>query len=374
MHAFSCHCGQPIFFHNLFCLACSRDLGYDPTARMLSSIEPAGAGLWIRTGDRREPPPRFRTCAHRGAAAACNWLVPAEEPEAVCLSCRLTRTIPALDRPKNVERLRDIEIAKRRMLFGLQRLDLPLEPKTDPESARGLAFDFLESLPKQPVLTGHASGVITINVAEADADYREKNREALDEPYRTVLGHLRHEVGHYYWDVLVRDGDWLEPCRALFGDERASYAEALDRHYKEGPPADWANAYISSYATMHPWEDWAETWAHFLHIRSTLEIVAAFGIDITHSQLRLTPFTRDVLYREAGEAPDEAFLKWVNAWVALTATFNEVARSMGQPDVYPFVLNGPAVTKLHFVHTVVTARGNRGTPEAPERLVAPAAP
>ena len=372
MQAFSCRCGQPISFHNLFCLACSRDLGYDPTARALGSIEPAGAGLWVRIGDQREPAPRFRTCVHRGAAAACNWLVPAEEPEAVCLSCRLTRTIPALDRPKNVERLRDIEIAKRRMLFGLQRLDLPLEPKTDPESTRGLAFDFLESLPKQPVLTGHASGLITINVAEADADYREKNREALLEPYRTVLGHLRHEVGHYYWDVLVRDSDWLEPCRALFGDERASYAEALDRHYKEGPPADWANAYISSYATMHPWEDWAETWAHFLHIRSTLETVAALGIDITYSQLRLTPFTRDVLHREAGEAPDETFLKWVNAWVALTAKFNEVARSMGQPDVYPFVLNGPAVTKLHFVHTVVTARGNRATPEAPERLVAPA--
>jgi hypothetical protein len=254
----------------------------------------------------------------------------------------------------------------------VQRLELQIEPKTDFESPRGLAFDFLESFPEKPVLTGHADGVITINVAEADDDYREKNREALREPYRTVLGHLRHEIGHYYWDVLVRDSDWLEPCRALFGDERASYAEALERHYKAGAPADWADRYVSAYATMHPWEDWAETWAHFLHIRSTLETISAYGVDVSHSRLRLTPFTREALYREAGEAPDDAFLQWINTWVLLTATLNEVTRSMGQPDVYPFVLNGPAVTKLHFVHTVVAARGNRKTPEAPERLVAPA--
>jgi hypothetical protein len=372
MQAFSCDCGQPIFFHNLFCLACNRDLGYDPTSRELGTLESAGAGLWVRVGDKRTPAPRFRTCAHRGAVAACNWLVPADQPEAICLSCRLTRVIPVLDRPKNASRLRDIEIAKRRLLFGVQHLELPIEPKSAPESPRGLAFDFLESFPEKPVLTGHADGVITINVAEADDDYREKNREALREPYRTVLGHLRHEIGHYYWDVLVRDSDWLEPCRALFGDERASYAEALERHYKEGAPADWADRYVSAYATMHPWEDWAETWAHFLHIRSTLETIAAYGVDVTHSRLRLTPFTREVLYREAGEAPDDAFLQWINAWVLLTATLNEVTRSMGQPDVYPFVLNGPAVTKLHFVHTVVAARGNRQTPETPERLVAPA--
>lgn len=368
MKAFSCRCGQPIFFHNLFCVACGCDIGYDPVARTLGTIEQPKPGLWTRVGDAREPAPRFRTCLHRTAAAACNWLVPADEPEAVCLACRLTRTIPRLDRPKNAERLRDIEAAKRRMLFGLQNLDLPIEPKADPESPSGIAFDLLESFPGKPVLTGHANGLITINVAEADDDYREKNREALREPYRTVLGHLRHEVGHYYWDVLMRDSDWLEPCRALFGDERASYAEALERHYNHGAPADWANSFISSYATMHPWEDWAETWAHFLHIRSTLETVTAFGVDISASRFRATPFTREALYLLAGGAPDDEFLKWINAWVVLTATFNEVARSMGQPDVYPFVLNGPAVTKLHFVHTVVNARRSAQTLRAPETL------
>jgi hypothetical protein len=373
MKAFSCTCGQPIFFHNLFCLACGRDIGYDPTAHTLGAIETTGPGLWTRTDDARVPAPRFRTCAHRATTAACNWLVPADEPHAICLSCRLTRTIPPLDRPKNAERLREIESAKRRVLFALQNLDLPLEPTTA-DTPSGLAFDFLEPLPGGPaVTTGHAGGLITINVAEADDDFREQHREGLREPYRTVIGHIRHELGHYYWDVLVRDSDWLEPCRALFGDERASYAEALDRHFRQGPPPDWSNRFISSYAAMHPWEDWAETWAHFLHIRSTLETVTAYGLDTTRSPLRATPFTRDVLYRADGTAPDDEFLKWINAWVVLTATLNEVSRSMGQPDVYPFVLNGPAVTKLHFVQTVVHARRNASTQAPPETLAVPSA-
>ena len=374
MKAFSCTCGQPVFFHNLHCLACGRELGYDATARTFGAIEPAGAGLWARTGDARDPVPRFRACAHRPAVAACNWLVPANEPEAVCLSCRLTRTIPPLDRPKNADRLRDIESAKRRVLFALQNLNLPIEPRGERDGPAGLAFDFLESLPGEPgVMTGHASGLITINVAEADDDYREQNREGLREPYRTVLGHLRHELGHYYWDVLVRDSEWLEPYRELFGDERASYGDALNRHYQQGPPPDWANRYISSYSAMHPWEDWAETWAHFLHIRSTLETVTSYGLDTSHTPLRVTPFTRDVLYRHGGGAPDEEFLKWINAWVVLTATLNEVSRSMGQPDIYPFVMNGAAVTKLHFVNTVVSMRGNAATAPLPETLSTPGA-
>jgi hypothetical protein len=374
MKAFACICGQPLFFSNLMCLACGRAVAYDPTAQVLGAIEPAGAGLFQLAQDEREPRPAFRQCAHRPAAAACNWLVPASEPEAVCLSCRLTRTVPPLDRPKNAERLREIETAKRRVLYALQRLDLPLTPKRDADDNAGLAFDLLEAIPgEQPVTTGHANGLITLNVAEADPDYREKNRDALAEPYRTLVGHFRHELGHYYWDRLVWESEWLEPFRELFGDERASYQEALDRHYKQGAPADWSTRYISAYATMHPWEDWAETWAHFMHIRSTIETVASFGLDTTHTPLHFTPFTRDVLYRHRGAAPDEEFLGWINAWIVITATMNEVARSMGQPDVYPFVMNGPAVTKLHFVHKVVYARRNTTTAPLPQTLAVPQA-
>jgi hypothetical protein len=373
MKAFACVCGQPLFFHNLHCLNCGRESGFDPTAMRFGAIEPAGDGSWTRTGDQRTPTPRFRVCAHRAAAAACNWLIPASEPHDLCLSCRLTRIIPPLDRPRNAERLREIETAKRRVLFALAELGLPIEPGPSP-AAPGLAFDFLESLPgAPPVTTGHADGLITINVAEADDDYREKHRETLQEPYRTVLGHLRHELGHYYWDVLIRESDWIGPFRELFGDERTSYADALDRHYRQGPPPGWSSRFVSAYASMHPWEDWAETWAHFLHIRSTLETVTSFGLDTSRCVLRVTPFTRDVLYRHAGAAPDENFLGWINAWVVLAATMNEVARSMGQPDVYPFVLNGPAVTKLHFVDTVVAARRDRQSTPPPDSLAVPAA-
>ena len=238
------------------------------------------------------------------------------------------------------------------------------------ENPGGLAFDFLESLTGQPpVLTGHSDGLITINVAEADDDYREKHRDALSEPYRTVLGHLRHEIGHYYWNVLIRDTTWLPRFRELFGDERADYGEALQRNYNEGPPPDWRNRFISSYATMHPWEDWAESWAHYMHLRSTLQTVASYGIDTTKVKLQITPFTEEVLYRREPAANARTFLDWMNAWVVLTAVLNETARSMGQPDIYPFVMNRAVVTKLHFIQCVVEERAERGqVPAIPAEL------
>jgi hypothetical protein len=224
-------------------------------------------------------------------------------------------------------------------------------------------------------MTGHLGGAITLNVAEADDDYREKNRESLREPYRTVIGHLRHELGHYYWDLLVRDTHWLEPFRRLFGDERADYGAALKRHYADGPAADWPGRCISSYAASHPWEDWAETWAHYLHIRSTLETATLYRLDISQSPVRVTPFTADVLPElPVPAAPPEAvdtFLDWINAWIRLTAVLNETARSMGQPDTYPFVLNGPVVAKMFLVHRVVQGDRIAKTVSPPEALAVP---
>jgi hypothetical protein len=214
----------------------------------------------------------------------------------------------------------------------------------DPE--RGVMFDFLRSPPQgPPVMTGHSNGLITINVEEADDVKREKIKHDLHEPYRTLLGHFRHEIGHYYWDLLVRDTKWLEPFRQLFGDERASYAEALKRNYEVGPPSDWANSYISSYATMHPWEDWAETWAHFLHVADSLGTALGFGLETEDLETRFTPFTSEDLY-----APDDPgasrFLSLLNSWIELIMVLNEVARSMGHPDFYPFVMSKPVVAKL----------------------------
>jgi hypothetical protein len=374
MKAYQCICRQPLFFENTTCVNCGAAVGYDPTSRVLGPLKRVKNGLWSLARDARRPRPRFRFCANREGATTCNWLVPAEAADTLCLSCRLTRRIPILDRPKNPERLRELEVAKRRVLFALQNLGLPLITKAEDE-AGGLAFDFLESLPDQPpVMTGHADGVITLNVAEADSDYREKNRDALHEPYRTIIGHLRHELGHYYWDVLEKRSAWLPRFRALFGDEQADYGAALKRHYADGPPPDWRTRFISAYAASHPWEDWAETWAHYMHMRATLETASAFGLDTSRARLRLDPFGADVLYGGAELGDGEAFLAAINGWVLLTTVVNEVSRSMGQPDLYPFVLSAAVVTKLHFVHCVIHAWRIAAASPQPEARSAPLDP
>ena len=185
------------------------------------------------------------------------------------------------------------------------------------------------------MLTGHDDGLITINIAEADDAERERRRLELGEPYRTLLGHLRHEVGHYYWDLLVRDGGSIDACRAVFGDESDDYQQALNRHYQNGAPAGWQETYVSAYATMHPWEDFAETWTHYLHMVDTLDTAASFGIVVD-------PGSRDdpTLETEIAFDPYRArnFDRLVEAWLPLTVAVNSLNRSMGQPDLYPFAL------------------------------------
>jgi len=371
MKSFQCACRQPLFFENTECIKCGAKLGFDPTSSQLVALKPTKPGLWMLVRETRRPQPEFRFCATREQAAHCNWLIPEADPDQHCVSCRLTRTIPNLARPKNPTRLRDIESAKRRVFCDLLGLDLPLAPKTD-DHPEGLLFDLLEPIPGDPpVLTGHDNGLITLNVAEADDDYREKFRENLGEPYRTLVGHLRHELAHYYWGVLIRDTNWLPKFRDVFGSEETDYAAALRHHYANGAPEDWRNRFISAYAAAHPWEDWAESFAHFLHLRATLETATSYRLSTTNVPLRIDPFGPDSLYeREPAEA-GAAFLGWINAWVVLTAVLNEVARSMGQPDIYPFVMNGPVVRKLHFVHCVL-----RGDPaikpvEPPALLATP---
>ena len=348
-----------MFFHNSVCLGCGSAIGYDPTSRLLGTLLPGSDATFTLAIDVRSPRPAFRFCEHRLDAAVCNWLIPADSDRRSCLSCRMTRTIPDLSHPRNVVRLELIETAKRRVLFGLQACALPIVPK-DEDAERGLVFDLLEALPEGPrVMTGHVAGVVTVNVAEADADYREKYRESFHEPYRTLIGHLRHEIGHHYWDLLVRDTDWLPKCRDLFGDEQSHYLQALQQYYQDGPPLDWPDRFISGYAAAHPWEDWAETWAHYLHLRATLQTVDSFSLDTSKTPFRITPFEADVLYDP--DAPSAMhFLGWINAWVKLTTVLNETARSMGQPDVYPFVMNRAVVTKLHFVQCVVETGGGSG--------------
>jgi len=189
-------------------------------------------------------------------------------------------------------------------------------------------------------------------VEEADDSKREAIRHSMREPYRTLLGHFRHEIGHYYWDRLIWDRKWLEPFRQLFGDERASYADALKRNYEQGPPANWPESYISSYATMHPWEDWAETWAHFMHVVDSLGTAVGYGVNLERNEGRVQPFGKEALYAPADPSADR-FLQLLNAWLRMTMLLNELARSLGQPDFYPFVMSKPVVAKLQFVQMVV---------------------
>jgi hypothetical protein len=344
MRVFTCQtCGRMLHFENAACLGCGSALGFLPDGLVLSALAPEGddwraaasGGLW-------------RRCANAGAAE-CNWMVPAGSDEDFCASCRLNQTIPDLAVPGNAGLWQAIEAAKRRLVYALFRFGLPLAARRA-EGETGLAFEFLEDAPDAPVMTGHDDGLITINIAEADAAERERRRMALNEPYRTLIGHLRHEVGHYYWDLLVRDGGRLEAARAVFGDERQDYAEAMERHYAVGAPADWQARHVSAYATMHPWEDFAETWTHYLHMVDTLDTAASFGLAVD-PEVERAPGVRIAF--DPYDAPGIAAL--LAGWVPLTLALNSLNRSMGLPDLYPFALSPTAGDKLGFIHDLVAA-------------------
>ncbi|BBH32294.1 putative zinc-binding metallopeptidase [Pseudomonas sp. St290] len=353
----SCRCGQSLFFRNSQCLACLAALGYQPEQSRLSSLQPGEhPDTWTLDADPQAG--LFRRCANLDTPAACNWLLPANGHDALCIACSLNRTIPDLSIPENPERWRKVETAKRRLVAQLITLGLPVIPKTVDEHI-GLAFDFIGVDPDgTPPTTGHASGLVTLDIKEADDAHREYVRQQMREPYRTLLGHFRHEVGHYYWDRLIANTHWLEAFRELFGDERASYSAALERHYQQGAPLDWQTHYVSAYATMHPWEDWAETWAHYLHMMDAVDTALGFGMSAREMDIDYQPFPPETLY-DPEHAGGTAFLSFVNAWIELAGMLNELSRSMGQPDFYPFVVPAAVITKLHFIHLVIQEEGGR---------------
>ena len=350
MRLFACQsCSQMVYFDNVSCTRCDAVLGFAPDALQVRALAPLDDGTWQPQGGTEI----YRHCANREAHQVCNWLVPADDPEPFCIACRLNQTIPDLDVAGNAILWQRLETEKRRLVYSLLRLGLPVVPRRlDPA---GLAFDFLADTAPNfnetgRVLTGHASGLITLNIAEADPVVREKMRSEMAEPYRTILGHFRHESGHYYWDRLVRDGTWLGAVRALFGDDTEDYAQALQRHYETGPGPDWHEHFISAYASTHAWEDWAESWAHYLHIVDTTETAAEFGLSV-----RPRVGTSADLYVETGIDPyREADFRVVLAhWLPLTYALNSLNRSMGHDHVYPFVLPGPVIEKLGLVHRIV---------------------
>jgi hypothetical protein len=355
---YQCRCGNAIFFPNTQCLNCDSPTGYLSDSLSLVALDPGPDAGTVRADGRQG---LHKYCANRETPALCNWLLEADDAESFCIACRLNRTIPDIDDADNARYWTAIEAAKRRLVAQLLALGLPVKSRVSEDPERGLMFDFLESPSEGPaVLTGHADGLVTLNVEEADDVKREKIRHHLHEPYRTLLGHFRHEVGHYYWDRLVRDSRWLVPFRELFGDERADYAQALQRNYEVGPPVDWADSYISAYATTHPWEDWAETWAHYLHVVDSLGTALGFGLRADDLEARITPFAAEDLH--APEDPGApAFLALLNSWIEMIMVLNELARSMGQPDFYPFVMSRPVVAKLQLVHMIVFDAPNQSS-------------
>lgn len=369
MKTFACACGNTLHFENTRCLACGRGVGFLPGARWLSAFEVDGSGTLRALADGR----RYRLCRNQRDYEVCNWLVPAEEPREYCASCRLNRLIPDLGEGRNLALWYRIEGAKRRLLYTLYALGLPVTGR-DEDPARGLAFEFLadpqatadefanETAPHHRVMTGHRTGVITINIMEAEDSVRERIRTQMNERYRTLLGHFRHESGHYYWDRLIADSPWLDSYRVLFGDERADYADAMQRYYAGGSPPGWQQSWVSAYASMHPWEDWAETWAHYLHMVDTLETAQDFGSSIEGRRLSAVETAR--AQAASGYDATDSFDAVMEDWARLSVALNALNRSMGLPDAYPFAVAGQALDKLRFIHAVIHSAGERADPAA----------
>lgn len=266
-----------------------------------------------------------------------------------CLSCQLTQLIPQLGIPGNAKLWGRAEAAKRRVLIQLLRLGLPMKSKS--ASPTGLGFKFMASLPGELVLTGHEDGVITLNISEADDSEREAMRERMGENYRTLAGHIRHELGHYYWDLLSHDESWLEIFRSCFGDERQNYDTSLQNHHQNGAPSNWAQTYISAYASSHPWEDWAETFGHYLHLEEGLSLARHFGLEPNDLRLFAAEFNVATLPATVDQSAGHAFIADVNRWIRLSLLINDLAEGLGQPHPSPFVLNVATVAKLWQVHS-----------------------
>jgi hypothetical protein len=338
MLAFACPvCGRLVTFESVRCLNCGTVLGFDFDSSQMGVVAADGS----RVPDRR--------CAN-SQLAACNWLV-AEEGE-LCFSCSLTRTRPNDADEKGLAGFAAAEVAKRRLVFELASLHLPISGWH--QQTGGLAFDLLSS-ENEPVTTGHADGVITLDLDETDPVQREHMRIRMGEPYRTVLGHFRHEIGHYYEQVLVTPGSSIEDrCREIFGDEREDYQNAMTRYYERGPVPEWEGGHVSAYATMHPWEDFAETFAHYLHIRDTLQTAAAYGVRVDGPAIA----TSDPIPLHATAEGQSDMATLFDSWIPMTYALNAISRSMGERDLYPFILGSEVEGKLAFIDSLVRARGN----------------
>lgn len=344
MKSFRCsNCANRVYFENVKCLRCDHALGFHAGRCEMVALEPAKQAFRRVSGSllgKVIAEPLFYCANH--AHGVCNWLVPEGDGSGLCVACDLNRTIPNLNEGGNLQAWRELERAKKRLVYSLLRFGLPVVAG---KGDKRLVFDFIRD-----ATTGHLNGVITIDILEADAVERERQRQYFDEPYRSLLGHLRHESGHFYWMVLVEAADEIGEFRDLFGDERQDYGAAIARHHAEGAPVEWQSSHVSAYASSHPWEDWAETWAHYLHLVDCVDTAENEGMEPRAAGLlygALWPFKAYDVYR------DETFDALMERWIPLTLALNAMNRSMGHADFYPFVVPAAAYDKLAFVHRVI---------------------
>lgn len=340
MKTFQCgNCNNAIFFENYTCDNCGHLSGYRDTDRTMLTFDPNQEEL---ISDREHT--AFKYCKNK-AYNVCNWILEKDSPEDYCTACQLNRTIPDLTDRDNFSNWCNLEIAKHRLIYQLQKVGLTLVNKQRDEA--GFSFDFVSKKNNPSIMTGHANGIITILLQEADSVVREKMRKQFLEPYRTLIGHLRHEVGHYFWDRLVyKNPSVLQEFRALFGNEEQDYSEALKSYYKNGAPDKWQTSFITKYATAHPWEDWAETWAHYLHVMDMVETSYFFGIKVQPKEV-LGQMATDVSFDPYTITDFQAV---INTCIPLSFAVNSINRAMGVPDVYPFVITPNVVEKMKFIH------------------------
>ncbi|TEW54889.1 hypothetical protein E2R68_06890 [Psychromonas sp. RZ22] len=374
MKTFQCTCeDKPIlFFESNRCLRCDTTVGIDDN---FNHVEPyqfnTTTGLFFKA---KQPDVHYKKCDNNEQFNACNGMVnistlvaDPDNNEILCFACRFNETIPDLSIAEHIPLWKKMETAKRRALYTLKSLKVPLQTITEnPET--GLSFDFITDRNvkdhfaspiegQEMVFTGHDCGHITINLAEADDVARSQTKSAMGERYRTLLGHFRHELGHYYFDqLIVPSPEKWALCKQYFGDDELDYQEALEHHYEHGAPNNWRGTFISQYATMHPYEDWAETWAHYMHIIDTLETAQNFSM--TGSTTSVEETTEEV--NDLNLPQDTRYFRRqtditsiLDTWVDFSVMLNSLNRSMGLPDAYPFLLTQAVRTKLTFIHHAI---------------------
>ncbi len=325
-----CRCGNRIFFNNHRCLTCDAVLGHClPCGSLTSFSDDKQSSICDTCGTV------VHACTNQ-SHGVCNSFN--KSPNTLCRFCEFTSVIPPLKQPESVRRWAMMESAKRRLLSQLEDLSLP--PFIDDvQQTHPLSFEFLENSvdacgQTKNVTTGHEHGLITINLAEADSVHRERLRVDLGEPQRTLIGHMRHEIGHYIdWSWACRMA--ADEYRALFGDpDSIDYSEAMKRHYDEGPPSNWANHYVSAYATMHPWEDFAETVNVYLDIMA----IATTATELGQSELDLSATA------DAGQL--------VSSVLKIVVEVSEYNFDLGLMPLLPERIPPAVIEKLAYVHAL----------------------